>query len=166
MLKNECKSANLPANEVKVPISVPTPWLATLPLKKISLPCRPLQKSSPGPGPLVVGSSAAREHSKRAARLTNALTPSAESVMGDNMSLASGMETATSTRTRRRLFAGMKSLSVFHSRASHERTPPGHAHSRSISLPESRPLYLLAFYFLSLFCSFFWRVFRVLRPFE
>ncbi|XP_059476426.1 uncharacterized protein LOC132197273 isoform X2 [Neocloeon triangulifer] len=64
---------------------------------------------------------------------------SAESVMADNMSLASGtvMETATSTRTRRRLFAGMKSLSVFHSRASHERTPPGHAHSRSISLPES-----------------------------
>ncbi|XP_059476433.1 uncharacterized protein LOC132197273 isoform X8 [Neocloeon triangulifer] len=62
-----------------------------------------------------------------------------ESVMADNMSLASGtvMETATSTRTRRRLFAGMKSLSVFHSRASHERTPPGHAHSRSISLPES-----------------------------
>ncbi|XP_065351573.1 uncharacterized protein Stacl isoform X10 [Cloeon dipterum] len=62
-----------------------------------------------------------------------------ESVMADNMSLASGtaMETASSTRTRRRLFAGMKSLSVFHSRASHERTPPGHAHSRSISLPES-----------------------------
>ncbi|XP_059476432.1 uncharacterized protein LOC132197273 isoform X7 [Neocloeon triangulifer] len=66
-------------------------------------------------------------------------TLAAESVMADNMSLASGtvMETATSTRTRRRLFAGMKSLSVFHSRASHERTPPGHAHSRSISLPES-----------------------------
>ncbi|XP_065351566.1 uncharacterized protein Stacl isoform X3 [Cloeon dipterum] len=64
---------------------------------------------------------------------------SAESVMADNMSLASGtaMETASSTRTRRRLFAGMKSLSVFHSRASHERTPPGHAHSRSISLPET-----------------------------
>jgi hypothetical protein len=75
--------------------------------------------------------------------------------MGDNMSLASGagMETAASTRTRRRLFAGMKSLSVFHSRASHERTPPGHAHSRSISLPESRPLYLLAFCFLSLALS-------------
>lgn len=138
------------------------------PENKFFSPATQLQKKlSPGPGPPVVGSRPSGIVVSEPLWLTNALTPSAESVMGDNMSLASGappMETASSTRTRRRLFAGMKSLSVFHSRASHERTPPGHAHSRSISLPESRPLYLLAFYFLS--CSFFWRVFRVFRSFE
>ncbi|CAB3386607.1 Hypothetical predicted protein, partial [Cloeon dipterum] len=124
-----------------------------------------LQQPPQQPPPAVPGGSAAgsvaSSHSSSAASLhrrppsymgsrhasvltVNAPNPgtassSAESVMADNMSLASGtaMETASSTRTRRRLFAGMKSLSVFHSRASHERTPPGHAHSRSISLPES-----------------------------